>query len=123
MAQKKQKWSCYAIHYIDSGEDFVVKSWAECQKKTTGHNNKMKGFQSEAEAREWLASIGGKKTAPPQKRTEKAKTVKQPRTGRIPFQIKLERQAANDLQKKAAMLNTPVEFLLENLVLEYLYDM
>lgn len=123
MAQKKQKWSCYAIHYVDSGENFVIKSWAECQKKTAGHNNKMKGFQNEADAREWLAGFGGKKMAPPPKHANKEKTIKQPRTSRIPIQIKLERQAANDLQKKAAMLNTPVEVLLENLILEYLYDM
>ena len=119
---KKQKKNFYAIHYIGTGESIIVKTWEECQKKTKGRANKFKGFATEEEAREWLAGIDGKKITSNQRHIEKHKEVKKSPAGKTTFQIRLERQAISDLRKKADSFNMPVDFLVENLILEYLYD-
>ena len=119
---KKQKKNFYAIHYIGSGENIIVKTWAECQKKTKGRANMFKGFVTEEEAREWLAGMDSKKETLHIKRYEKRKEVKKLPAGKVSFPIKLERQAISDLHKKAESFNMPMEFLVENLILEYLYD-
>lgn len=118
----KTKNTCYAIYYIGTGESIIVKTWSECQKKTKGRANKFKGFTTEDEAQKWLASIDPKKAALHQKQTAKRMEAKKPLTGKVSFSIKLERRAVSDLIKKAESLNMPVEFLMENLILEYLYD-
>ncbi len=58
----KSKNNFYAIHYIGTGENVIVKTWAECQKKTKGRANRYRGFITEEEAnklaedlRAWLA--------------------------------------------------------------------
>lgn len=119
---KKQKKNFYAIYYIGTGENTIVKTWAECQKKTKGRANKFKGFITEDEARKWLAEIDPKKAAAQQKQAERSKEAKKSPTAKVPFSIKLERKAVADLRKKAETFNMPVEFLVENLILEYLYD-
>lgn len=119
---KKQKKNFYAIHYIGTRENIIVKTWAECQKKTKGRANMFKGFITEDEAHKWLAEIDPKKEATHQKQAERSKEAKKNPTGKVSFSIKLERKAVSDLRKKAETFNMPVEFLVENLILEYLYD-
>ena len=118
----KTKNNCYAIHYIGTGENIIVKTWAECEKKTKGRANRYKGFTTEDEARKWLADINPKKDAIHQKQAEKHRETKKATTGKGTFSINLERQVIADLRKKAEAFNMPVEILAENLILEYLYD-
>lgn len=118
----KSKKNFYAIHYIGTGENTIVKTWADCQKKTKGRANMYKGFATEDEARKWLAEIDPKKESSHQKQAERSKEAKRTQTGKASFAIKLERKALSDLRKKAETLNMPAEVLVENLVLEYLYD-
>ncbi len=122
MAEKKQKKKFYAIHYIGSGENIIVKAWTECQKKTKGRANMFKGFATEEEAREWFAGIDKKAETTHQKQAEKSKEAKKSPTSKVSFQIKLERKAVSDLRQKASSINMPAEILVENLILEYLYD-
>lgn len=119
MAKKK---NYYAIHYIQSKESVIVKTWAECQKKTKGRANMFKGFATEAEAQEWLKGLGKENGAGHQKGKSKSKTPQKKPAGKLPITIKLDRDAAADLRKRAESIKMPVETLVENLVLEYLYD-
>ena len=121
MAEKKRK-NYYAIHYIGSGENIIVKTLAECQKKTKGRANMFKGFATEKEAREWFAGIDKTKETTHQRQAVKSKEAKKSPTSKVSFQIKLERQVVSDFNQKASSMNMSAETLLENLILEYLYD-
>lgn len=120
---RKQKKNFYAIHYIGTGENIIVKTWPECQQKTKGRANMFKGFATEDEAQNWFAEITPKKEASHQKQAERSKEIKKNHACKVTFPLKLERQTVLDLRTKAATLNTSVESLAENLILEYLYDM
>ena len=122
MAEKKKK-KLYAIHYIGSGENIIVKTWAECQKKTKGRANMFKGFATEKEAQEWFAGIDKNKETVHQKQAEKRREAKKSPTSKVSFQITLERKAVSDLRQKAFSINMSTEVLVENLILEYLYDL
>ena len=123
MKKQKQKKSCYAIHYLDNGENIIVKAWSECQKKTKGRGNMFKGFASETEAKEWLNSISPKQEAAHREQVKRNKKAKNAEAAKVLFELRLERQVADDLQKRSAALKMNPETLVENLILEYLYDM
>ena len=122
MKTQKQKKNCYAIYYIDTGDTYIANTWAECQKKTKGRANQFKGFSSEADARKWLSVTV--KDSNSTKRTQHSIGNEPQRyhSRKISFQIRLERKDANALREKAEYMKMPIEVLVENLILEYLYD-
>lgn len=119
----KRKKNCYAIYYTGSGDSIIVKTWAECQKKTQGRANKFKGFRTEQEAQKWLEEIDPKAKIATKKRPQKQKKEKKAKTGKVQFQLTLELQALAELRKRAETLKMQPETLVENLILEYLYDL
>jgi hypothetical protein len=70
-----------------------------------GHNNLMRGFSAEVEAKAWLDSLAELKS-----------------TGKVTYQVRLDSNDANQLQKRLAALHMSPSQLIENLILEYLYD-
>ena len=120
---KKKTCNCYAIYYCETGETFIVNAWDECQKKQKGHNNKMRGFKTEEDARAWLAEVSGKPVSVPRFHT-KPKNAISPKVsnGKVPLNVKLTRTAMLDFRKRSELLQIPMERLAENLILEYLYD-
>ena len=105
MSKVKQKKNFYAIFYRDNKKCFVVKTWPECQRIMCGHNNYMRGFTTEAEARTWLDSLTNSKP-----------------NGKVAYQVKLKANDAEQLQKRLVGLKMSPTELIENLILEYLYD-
>ena len=105
MNKVKQKKHFYAIFYRHSKKGFIVKTWPECQRIMRGQSNFMRGFSTEAEAKAWLDSL----------------TEYKP-NGTVTYQIKLKSNDADQLQKRLIELNMAPATLIENLVLEYLYD-
>lgn len=105
MSKVKQGKSFYAIFYRDSKKSFIVKTWPECQRIMRGHSNFMRGFYTEAEAKAWLDSLAECKPK-----------------GTVTYQIRLKSNDADQLQKRLIGLDMSPSTLIENLVLEYLYD-
>lgn len=119
---KKQRKNCYAIHFLDNGEDVIVKTWADCQKRTKGRGNMFKGFMSEDEAREWLASITGKKEQAHKEQVKRSKEIKRAKGTKATYLVQLEPEADKAFRKRVMEIGMPAEKLIENLILEYLYD-
>lgn len=105
MAKAKQHKNFYAVFYRESKQSFVVKSWSECQRIMRGHNNLMREFSTEAEAKAWLESLTEHKCA-----------------SRVSYRVSLSSKDDNQLQKRLAVLRMTPSQLIENLILEYLYD-
>lgn len=102
---KVKKKNFYAIYYRDSKKSFIVKTWPECQRVMRGHNNLMRGFFTETEAKEWLESLTDCKCK-----------------GMVTYCVRLKFDDAEQLQRRLDELHLSPATLIENLVLEYLYD-
>lgn len=55
--KKPKKSKYYAVHHLNTGENFVVTTWEECVAITKGHPNMYKSFPTKKEACDWLKTI------------------------------------------------------------------
>lgn len=121
--KEKQRKHCYAVHFLDNDEKVIIMSWDECQARTKGRTNNFKGFQSVEEAQAWLdgGAVYEKKPSKPAKPKENSgATEKKP--GQVDFTFSLSRSDARKFRRLAQSMGSPVETLIQNLILEYLYD-
>lgn len=118
----KEKKNFYAVYYTDNNESTIVTTWTECQKKTKGRPNRFKGFASKDEAQKWLVDFCKTARKPNKKQTATDGSSTNSSSKKASFQIKMDRKALSDLRRKSDSINMPIEVLIENLILEYLYD-
>ena len=115
---KKGKPKVYAIRWIDEKKNMVVSSWAECQKKTKGHNNMFKSFPTEEEAWNWLNSI----TDVDEQRHNQmvARRVELKREKKTLFHFTLDEKTAIEFQAKLKRMRMSVDDVVRDFVREYI---
>ena len=55
--KKAEKQKFYALHFIDTKQNRVLKTWDECLSLSTGRQAMYKKFDTEEDAEKWLSSI------------------------------------------------------------------
>lgn len=116
---RKPKKKCYAIHWIDEKKDMIVTTWPECQKKIKGHNNMFKGFQSEEEAKKWLAGITRQKEKKHNEMVEKNKEIKRIKKSKVRYQFRLDKALSDKFQEKLKIMRLDVDAVIADFIREY----
>ena len=117
--ERKPKKKCYAIHWIDEHKDFIVTTWPECQKAIKGHNNMFKGFQSEEEAKKWIAGITVQQERKHDEMVKKGKELKRINKSKVRYQFRLEKELSDKFKEKLRIMRVDVDTVVSDFIREY----
>lgn len=117
--KKTRKKKYYAVHWIDEKEDMIVTTWPECQKKIKGHNNMFKGFQSEEEAKKWLAGITVQQERKHDEMVKKGKELKRINKSKVRYQFRLDKELSDKFKEKLRIMRVDVDTVVTDFIREY----
>lgn len=117
---KKVKKSCYAIHLINEKKDMVVRTWAECQSITKGHNNMFKGFMSEQEAWDWLNGITVEQEKKHDEIVAYQREIKRRKKSQKEYRFRLDEQTSQLFQEKLERMHMNADEVIKDFIREYI---